>query len=639
MDQQTGGYIGDNATAPANFEATRPHWDQMPSAIQIYAAQNISFSGGSYTQLGSGGFGIGNDPNAYTSGVGLGAQSISVADGYFTQVMGNSIMAGGIQADAHHPSDPRMINSHVQLTGNIFYNISSLFSSTVSIFVTYIQYSEISHNDISTVPYSGICHGYGWGSNDAGGSETYINRGLYNSQPLYQTPTTSLGNLIKGNLIHSYGLSHTDLGATYTLSKSPSTLLTENYAFDSKWFGFYTDEGSNSYTASNNDYLSNGNWNAPNQGCPTCGVHTANNTLIDNFGHIGPDQINQPNGSGNFNDTFLRNYNVTGLAQTNEVGHRVAYRAGVLPGKRGSRPVTNPSTPDTYLSLIFPSVLVNGQLIANVSNFDDCAFSDVSFTVAVSNGYTLTPRTIPNSIPADSYALPSWTLGGDSCTPPTVTLSMTYTNGRTGTTNTVSIQGTAPGNPLQQSALSSSSDWAASFGQLCNTTLGIRTGGRDIGRPLDDWASIYQPSALGSDGAVTVQVLSLDPTDPLSKAGVVIRDSLAADGTLTNFAGGYAAVVVTPSSGVFFQWVSNATGLLNANASSSGVTAPVGLRLAVNGSSYSGYYSSDDGSSWTQIGSTVTLSSNAMSHDAGLIANSRLGFNNATAVFSRLDFQ
>lgn len=53
----------------------------MPSAIQVYAAQNITFTDGSYTQLGSSGFGIGNDPNAYTSGVSLGAQAVTVSDG------------------------------------------------------------------------------------------------------------------------------------------------------------------------------------------------------------------------------------------------------------------------------------------------------------------------------------------------------------------------------------------------------------------------------------------------------------------------------------------------------------------------------------------------------------------------------
>lgn len=162
VDQQTGGYIGENITYPA-FEATRPRWYQMPSAIQISAASRINFTGGSYTQLGSGGFGIGNDDNAYLSGTGLGAESISVIDGYFTQVMGNSVTAGGIKADAHHPADPRMIVSSILISGNIFYNISSLYSSTVAVFVSYVQFSEISHNDISKVPYSGICHGYGWG--------------------------------------------------------------------------------------------------------------------------------------------------------------------------------------------------------------------------------------------------------------------------------------------------------------------------------------------------------------------------------------------------------------------------------------------------------------------------------------------
>ena len=61
VDQQTGAYLGENKTFP-QFEATRPTWDQMPSAIQVSAAKNIVFSGGSYTQLGGGGVGIGSCP-------------------------------------------------------------------------------------------------------------------------------------------------------------------------------------------------------------------------------------------------------------------------------------------------------------------------------------------------------------------------------------------------------------------------------------------------------------------------------------------------------------------------------------------------------------------------------------------------
>ncbi|KAB5554836.1 pectin lyase fold/virulence factor [Coniochaeta sp. 2T2.1] len=304
IDQQTGGYM-DNATYP-QFEASRPKWLQMPSAIQISAAKNIALSGCTYTQLGAGGVGIGNDANAHKSGVGLGASNVTVADGYFTQVMGNSITAGGIQADAHHPSDPRMVNSHITISGNIFSNNSALFSSTVNILTTYIQFSTIAHNDISTAPYSGICHGYGWGSNDAGGSPVYQDRGLYDYQPRYSTPTTLKNNTVAANLIHDYGRSHTDLGALYTLSRAPGTLYTENYAYDSGWFGIYPDEGSSNLTYTDNVLFSNGNWYAPNDW--NAGSGTGNNTLVDNWGKSGDATlVNQPNGTGRRGNTFLNN--------------------------------------------------------------------------------------------------------------------------------------------------------------------------------------------------------------------------------------------------------------------------------------------------------------------------------------------
>ena len=60
----------------------------MPSGIQISAAYNIAFTGGKYTQLGAGGFGIGNDPFSHVTGIGYGAENISVLDGYFTQSHG-----------------------------------------------------------------------------------------------------------------------------------------------------------------------------------------------------------------------------------------------------------------------------------------------------------------------------------------------------------------------------------------------------------------------------------------------------------------------------------------------------------------------------------------------------------------------
>ncbi|KAH7305704.1 hypothetical protein BKA65DRAFT_470043 [Rhexocercosporidium sp. MPI-PUGE-AT-0058] len=415
VDQQTGGYICEDKTyTPSNFESARPWWCQMPSAIQVSAAKNILFSGGSYTQLGAGGVGIGNDQNAHVSGVGLGASYVSIKDGYFSQVMGNSITAGGIRADAHHPSDTRMLNTHIEISNNIFYNVSSLFSSTVPIFASYVQYSTISHNDINIAPYSGICHGFGWGSNDAGGSSEYTNRGLYNYQPKYSTPTISQNNVIDGNLLHRYGLSHTDLGALYTLSKSPSTILSKNYAFDSSGFGAYTDEGSNSYTISDNVLLSNGIWSAVN------GVNTANNTYVGNYGK---------SGGGRTGNSIISD-----LSQASVSAKRAAYRAGVLPAKRSGRQVSNADIPDGAVSIGSQ----NGNLAITVDNFDDSAFTSVTFTVTAGNN-ALTAVNVPNTIQANGASVATYKVAGTNR--PSVSVTVRYTNGRTGASKTLTASG------------------------------------------------------------------------------------------------------------------------------------------------------------------------------------------------------
>ncbi|KAM0326712.1 hypothetical protein ACHAQA_006585 [Verticillium albo-atrum] len=228
VDQQTGGYIGLNKTYPDNFEASRPEWFQIPGAIQLSAGHSVTFQNGSLTAI-MGGFGIGNDANAHISGIGLGASNIEISGMDFYETGANAITLGGIQADAHHPSDDRMICKDNRILENTFRKVAVHITSGVPIFVTYTQGTQIIHNDISDVPYSGICWGYGWGSNDAGGSPDYIERGLYDYQPLYDTPTIMRDGYIAKNLIRSFGLIHNDLGGIYTLSKSPNTSLTENW--------------------------------------------------------------------------------------------------------------------------------------------------------------------------------------------------------------------------------------------------------------------------------------------------------------------------------------------------------------------------------------------------------------------------
>ncbi|KAI3318055.1 pectin lyase-like protein [Xylariaceae sp. AK1471] len=436
VDQQTGAYIGENTTYP-EFEATRPHWQQMPSAVQVSAASNIVLANCTFTQLGGSGVGVGNDANAHLTKVGLGVSRVSILDNYFTQIMGNSLTVGGVQADSHHPSDTRMIISGLTISGNIFYNNSIFYSSCVPILVTYVQNSSISHNDVSTTQYSGICHNYGWGSNDAGGSDEYQNRGLYKYQPRYTTPTTSKNNRIDGNLVHNYGLSHTDLGGIYTLSASPGTVILNNYVYDSQYFGLYTDEGSSQMQATNNVLMSNGPWLAQNFGAGN--IHTGNNEYLDNWGKSGSALDGKPNHSGDAKNTYLRNYIASDVSKTSSAAQKAAYRAGVLPERRAGRPVSNnPNLPDAYLSI----GMQGSNLAINLTNFDDISFSGVSFKVTA-QGATLSSINMPSTIPGAASVAATFNLNGANN--PSVSATVTYTNPRTKQSRSLSVSGKPQG--------------------------------------------------------------------------------------------------------------------------------------------------------------------------------------------------
>ena len=176
--------------------------------------------------------------------------------------------------------------------------------------------------------------------------------------------------------------------------------------------------------------------------------------------------------------------------------------------------------------------------------------------------------------------------------------------------------------------------------KLCNdknnNLLTIRTGGRDLYTPYDDYSSIYKASSIHSNGSVTVQVLFLDSVDPGTKAGVVIRNSLASNGSYdSNTAAGYAAVVASPRDEVSFLWDSNGDGRLDSMSNIPKATPPLYARLDVSGTQFTGYFSSN-GVQWTQIGNAVVIPTRLQVSDVGVLVSSHGGFINSTAVFANL---
>lgn len=297
-DQQAGAFITGNWQQPAFgncfsgcqlFEATREHWSQMPAAVQVAAAKDITFSDDTFRELGQAGLGVGNDADANASGTGLGASHVTINGNAFSDVAGGGIVIGGVQTDAHHPSNPAMTNQDITISNNLVTNAGTDYKETDAILSTYVTKSTITHNEVNDLPYDGIDIGWGWGMNDAGGSQDYVNRGTYNYQPLYTTPTTLKDNTVSGNLVFNTKNAMHDGGSIYNLSANPGTVIEDNYMYDNNHtVALYLDEGSRYVTEENNVVQDAGVWAFTNASSTN---NTDDNTFSGNWYNGGATQV------------------------------------------------------------------------------------------------------------------------------------------------------------------------------------------------------------------------------------------------------------------------------------------------------------------------------------------------------------
>ncbi len=133
-----------------------------------------------------------------------------------------------------------------------------------------------------------------------------------------------------------------------------------------------------------------------------------------------------------------------------------------------------------------------------------------------------------------------------------------------------------------------------------NSVYTLQGSGSDIWNTADGFHFAYQP--LSGDGTIVARVNSITNTNAWAKAGVMIRESLDANAR-------HAMVVVTPSSGVSFQYRTTVGGT-SLDTTTSGLQAPHWVKLTRVGSTFTGYRSID-GKTWTLVGSaTISLNSN-----------------------------
>lgn len=176
-----------------------------------------------------------------------------------------------------------------------------------------------------------------------------------------------------------------------------------------------------------------------------------------------------------------------------------------------------------------------------------------------------------------------------------------------GDTITVNHQVTAPYRTFASTT--------ASFSES-GTQLGIRAQGADLYNGTNEYGSIYLPGAEHDGSVTTVKLNSQSDTDVWAKAGIMVRNDI----TQPNTSPGYVALVATPGNGYLLDWDSDGDGKLDSQDSTGTAAYPSWLKLVRNGTSYSGYYSTDD-ATWNLVGS-ITVPTAAATQDVGLTQTS-----------------
>ncbi len=165
--------------------------------------------------------------------------------------------------------------------------------------------------------------------------------------------------------------------------------------------------------------------------------------------------------------------------------------------------------------------------------------------------------------------------------------------------------------------------WGSGF--YSNGLFTVKGAGADIWNAADSFRFVYLTST-SANFTMIARVVSVQNVNAWSKAGVMIRDSL-------NAGAANAFIAVTPGNGVTFQYRLSDNGN-SANDDVGGLTAPYWVKLVGSGGTFTGY-SSPNGTSWTQVGST-TLTNISKAY-IGLAVTSHDNPSLSTAVFDNVN--
>jgi Right handed beta helix region/F5/8 type C domain len=170
-----------------------------------------------------------------------GSKHNTIENNRFDNIAGSAIQLGdtnwykGIESTPRGPhtvSDNLIVDNYITKTGQEYHD-------TAAIFIGYTDHTQVVHNEITDIPYSGIAMGWFWNG-----------------------ATSANSNTIQNNTIHNFDNVLTDGGGIYTLGQQPNSIIDGNYIYDqyNAWGpggGLYPDLFASGFTISNNVVISN----------------------------------------------------------------------------------------------------------------------------------------------------------------------------------------------------------------------------------------------------------------------------------------------------------------------------------------------------------------------------------------------
>ncbi len=178
---------------------------RQPAAVEVSNANNVRFQGCTFTHAAA-------SAVDFVSGV----ENSRISESSFFDIGGSAIVAGSFQegsTETHIPYNPdnkREICHHITIANNSISNVANEDWGCVGVSVGYAHDVNVEHNEVSDIPYSGICIGWGW--------TKHI--------------TVMKNNRIANNHVHHFAKKLYAAGGLYTLSAQPNTVISGNYVHD-----------------------------------------------------------------------------------------------------------------------------------------------------------------------------------------------------------------------------------------------------------------------------------------------------------------------------------------------------------------------------------------------------------------------